>query len=105
MNECGMDSIFIVFIFWTGLTGLSGFFSPAARGLSAGGRFILTILLIQSTYFFKIGIHSSFSFKFYSFFLDSSGRLFASGPALMNSPLQNRTRQELRHALPKGQDA
>jgi len=27
------------------------FFSPAARGLSAEGRFILTILLILSNYF------------------------------------------------------
>jgi len=47
-----MDSILIIFI-WTGFTGLSGFFSPAARGLSAEGRFILTILLILSNYFFK----------------------------------------------------
>ena len=30
----------------TGFTGLSGIFSPAARGLSAEGRIILMILLI-----------------------------------------------------------
>ncbi|CAB1074815.1 hypothetical protein D1AOALGA4SA_2634 [Olavius algarvensis Delta 1 endosymbiont] len=36
----------------TGSTGLSGFFSPPARGLSAEGRIILTILLILSNYFF-----------------------------------------------------
>jgi len=41
-----MDSIFIIFI-QTGFTGLSGIFSPAARGLSAEGRIILTTLLIQ----------------------------------------------------------
>jgi len=45
-----MDSIFIIFI-WTGFTGLSGIFSPAARDLPAGGRIILTILLILSNYF------------------------------------------------------
>jgi hypothetical protein len=42
-----MDSIFITFI-ETGFTGLSGFFSPAARGLSAEGRIILSIRLILS---------------------------------------------------------
>jgi len=42
---------FYCFYFLTGFTGLSGFFSPAARGLSAEGRFILTILLILSNYF------------------------------------------------------
>ncbi|MGB9436588.1 MAG: hypothetical protein WCB15_01495, partial [Desulfobacterales bacterium] len=33
---------------------------PAARGPSAGGRSILTILLILSNCFLKIRIHSSF---------------------------------------------
>ena len=51
-------------------------FSPAARGISAEGRIIQTILLILSSYFFKIGIHSPFSFKSYSFFLDQTGRFF-----------------------------
>ncbi|CAB1074962.1 hypothetical protein D1AOALGA4SA_2782 [Olavius algarvensis Delta 1 endosymbiont] len=45
-----MDSIFIIFI-ETGVTRLSGFFSPAARGHSAEGRIILGILLILSNYF------------------------------------------------------
>jgi hypothetical protein len=43
---------FYCFYFKTGLTGLSGIFSPAAMGLSAEGRLILTILLILSNYFF-----------------------------------------------------
>jgi len=53
MKACEMDSIFTIFIFLTGLTGLSAIFSPAARGLgfSAEGRIILTILLILSNYF------------------------------------------------------
>jgi hypothetical protein len=42
---------FYCFYFKTGLTGLSGIFSPAAMGLSAEGRLILTILLILSNYF------------------------------------------------------
>ncbi len=45
-----MDSIFIMYIL-TGSTGLSGFFLPAARGLSAEGRIILIILLILSNFF------------------------------------------------------
>jgi len=55
-----MDSIFINLI-KTVFTGLSGIFSPAARGLSAEGRIILRILragalrsedwLILSNYF------------------------------------------------------
>jgi hypothetical protein len=51
MKGCGMDSIPIMFM-KTGFTGLSGIFSPAASGLSAEGRIILTILLILSNYFF-----------------------------------------------------
>jgi len=42
---------FYYFNFWTGLTGLSGIFSHAARCFSAEGRIILTILLILSNYF------------------------------------------------------
>ncbi|CAB1069337.1 hypothetical protein D1AOALGA4SA_656 [Olavius algarvensis Delta 1 endosymbiont] len=52
----------IISILWNGFdfnffiqtrsTGLSGFFSPPARDLSAEGRHILTILLILSNYFF-----------------------------------------------------
>jgi hypothetical protein len=38
---------------------IDGIFSPAARGPSAEGRFILTILLILSNCFSKIRIHSS----------------------------------------------
>jgi hypothetical protein len=45
MKRSGTDSIFIILIL-TGLTELSGIFSPAARGLSAEGRIIPTILLI-----------------------------------------------------------
>ncbi len=45
-----MDSIFIMYI-KTGSTGLSGFFSPTAKRLSAEGGIILTILLILSNYF------------------------------------------------------
>ncbi len=46
-------------------------FSPAARGLSAEGRIILTILLILSNWsFLRIGIHSLFSCKNQSFFVD-----------------------------------
>ena len=37
-------------------------FSPAARGLSAKGRLILTILLILSNYFLYKRIHSSFCY-------------------------------------------
>lgn len=48
----------------------------ALYGLSAEGRIILTILLILSNYFFKIRIHSSLYFKFYSFLFDQSGRFF-----------------------------
>jgi hypothetical protein len=49
MKVCGMDSIFI--FIETGLTGLSGIFSPAAKGLPAEGRIVLSILLILSNYF------------------------------------------------------
>ncbi len=58
-----------LFFFWTGFThqtegglsaGLTGFFSPSARGPSAEGHSILTILLILSNYFLKIRIHSAF---------------------------------------------
>jgi hypothetical protein len=49
MKVYGMDTIFI--FIQTGLTGLSGFFSPAASDLSAEGRIILTILLILSNSF------------------------------------------------------
>ena len=51
MNVCGMDSIFIIFIFRQDEQDYQEFFSPAARGLSAEGRIILTILLILSNYF------------------------------------------------------
>jgi len=59
-NGCGMDSIFIITIKigFTSLrsaaprhAGLSGIFSPAARGLSAEGRIFLAILLILSNSF------------------------------------------------------
>ncbi|CAB1076134.1 hypothetical protein D1AOALGA4SA_3932, partial [Olavius algarvensis Delta 1 endosymbiont] len=52
------------FLFRQDLQDYQDFFSPAARGFSAEGRIILTILLILSNYFFQIRIHSSFSFKF-----------------------------------------
>jgi hypothetical protein len=40
-----MDSIFIVFIFRQDEQDYQEFFSPAARGFSAEGRIILTILV------------------------------------------------------------
>jgi len=46
-----MDSIFIIFIFRQDYQDYQDFFSPAARGLSAAGRIIQTILLILSNYF------------------------------------------------------
>jgi len=46
-----MDSIYIIFIFRQDYQDYQEFFSPAARGLSAEGRIILTILLILSNYF------------------------------------------------------
>ena len=51
MNVCGMDSIFIIFSFrqdYQDYQDYQEFFLPAARGLSAEGRIILTIL---SNYF------------------------------------------------------
>ncbi|CAB1073813.1 hypothetical protein D1AOALGA4SA_1957 [Olavius algarvensis Delta 1 endosymbiont] len=48
-------------------------FSPAARGLSAEGQVILTILLILSNYFFNLRIHSSFSFQYWSILFDQTG--------------------------------
>jgi hypothetical protein len=55
-----MRNGFDFYFFLTGFTGLTGFFSPAARGPSAEGRSILTILLILSNCFLKIRIHSTF---------------------------------------------
>jgi hypothetical protein len=46
-----MDSIFIIFILDRINRIIRNLFSPAARGLSAEGRIILTILLILSNYF------------------------------------------------------
>jgi hypothetical protein len=57
-----------------GFTGLTGFFSPVARGPSAEGR---SILLILSNCFSKIRIHSSFFPYFDIHFLKiSHGRRF-----------------------------
>lgn len=42
-------------------TGLTGFFSPAAKSPSAEGRYIPMILLILSNLTLKMRIHSYFS--------------------------------------------
>jgi len=42
---------FLLFLFRQDLQDYQDFFSPAASGLSAEGRIILTILLILSRYF------------------------------------------------------
>jgi len=59
---------------------LTGFFSPAAKGSSAEGRYILMILLILSNCLLKVRIRSYFCriliFAVYRFFFDLTGHFF-----------------------------